>query len=157
MENEVHAYYGNKIRIRVCGLCTVNEKLLLVNHSSITKTNFWAPPGGGLNFGESAEDCLRREFSEETGLQVTPERFLFACELIKHPLHAVELFFKVSPITSQLITGKDPEQGSPDIIKEVRFRSWEEIQAIPVNEIHGIFSYASHPSSVELLQGYFKL
>ena len=157
MENEVHAYYGNKIRIRVCGLCIVNDKLLLVNHSSITKTNFWAPPGGGLNFGESATDCLKREFLEETGLEVESGDFLFACELIKHPLHAVELFFKIKPLTSLITTGKDPEPGSPDILKEVRFVSWEEIQAIPANEIHGIFSYADHPSKVKLLQGYFRL
>src|ERR1041385_7185450 len=157
MENEVHAYYGNKIRIRICGLCIVDEKLLLVNHSSITETNFWAPPGGGLNFGESATDCLKREFLEETGLIVEVGNFLFTCELIKHPLHAVELFFKVNPLTTQLTVGKDPEVGSPDIIKEVRFKSFEEIQAIPPNEIHGIFSFADHPSKVELLRGYFRL
>ena len=157
MENEVHAYYGNKIRIRICGLCIVEENLLLVNHSAITQTNFWAPPGGGLNFGESSEDCLKREYLEETGLTVEVGNFLFACELIKHPLHAVELFFKVNPVSTQLIAGKDPEPGSPDIIKGVSFKSWKEIQGIPSNEIHGIFRYADHPSKVELLSGYFRL
>ncbi len=157
MENEVLTYYGNKIRVRVCGLCQWDEKILLINHSSITKTNFWAPPGGGLNFGESAQDCLKREFIEETGLQVEVEKFLFACELIRHPLHAVELFFNVKPLTFQLKIGTDPEPGSPSIINEARFMSWNEIHAIPTNEIHGIFHYAEHPSKVELLSGYFKL
>jgi len=157
MENEVHTYYGNKVRVRICGLCIVDENLLLINHSSITKTNLWAPPGGGLNFGESAEDCLKREFLEETSLKVEVGSFLFACELIRHPLHAVEIFFQVNPITTELTKGSDPELGSPDIIKEVRFKSWKEIQAIPPNEIHGIFSFIDHPSKVALLKGYFRL
>jgi 8-oxo-dGTP diphosphatase len=157
MENEVHAFYGNKIRVRVCGLCQAHDKILLVNHNSITKTNFWAPPGGGLNFGESAEECLKREFLEESGLQIEVGNFLFACELIRHPLHALELFFKVSPLTFHLKTGTDPEPGSPSIISEAKFKSWEEVQVMPSDEIHGIFSYVDHPSKVELLRGYFKL
>ena len=157
MENEVHAFYGNKVRVRVCGLCYIHNKILLVNHKAITKTNFWAPPGGGLNFGETAEDCLKREFKEETGLEVEAGDFLFVCELIRHPLHAIELFFKVEPVTFELRTGNDPEPGSPNIIKGVDLKSLEEIQAIPNDEIHGVFSYANHPSQVEHLRGYFKL
>jgi 8-oxo-dGTP diphosphatase len=157
MENEVHSYYGNKVRVRVCGLCQLDKKILLINHSSITKNSFWAPPGGGLKFGESAEDCIKREFIEETGLTIEIEKFLFTCEFIQHPLHAIELFFKVKTLSYNLKMGTDPERGSPNIIKEVKFKSVTEIQAIPINEIHGIFKYAAHPLKVELLSGFFKL
>jgi 8-oxo-dGTP diphosphatase len=157
MTSEVQGHYGNKVRVRICGLCIVDEKMLLVNHSSITMSNFWAPPGGGLNFEEPASDCLKREFLEETGLEIEVADFLFACEFIRHPLHAVELFFKVKPITTELIKGNDPEPGSPDIIKDVGFKSWKEIQALPSNETHGIFSFTDHPSKVVSLQGYFRL
>jgi 8-oxo-dGTP diphosphatase len=157
MEGEVQRYYGNKIRIRVCGLCIIDEKILLVNHSGITRTNFWSPPGGGLNYEEPAVTCLRREFMEETGLQIEVKDFLFASEFIKTPLHAVELFFRVHPITHQLKTGLDPEPGSPSIIKEVKFKSWPEIDAIPANELHGIFQFAAPPRNVDKLRGFFKL
>lgn len=157
MESEVHQYYGNKIRVRACGLCIVDEKILLINHRGITKTNFWSPPGGGLEFGESAEDCLKREFLEETGLQIQVKDFLFVCELVKHPLHAVELFFHVQPLTHRLKTGQDPEPGSPSIIKEAKFVSWVEMADIPSTEVHGIFGYVDHPSNVDKLKGFFKL
>lgn len=157
MESEVHQYYGNKVRVRACGLCIAESKILLINHSGVTKTNFWSPPGGGLNFGESAEDCLKREFLEETGLQILVKDFLFVCELVQGPLHAIELFFQVEPTTGTLTTGHDPEPGSPSIIKEVKFVSWAELKDFPSNEVHGIFKYAGTPSNVDKLRGFFKL
>lgn len=157
MESEVQTFYGNKIRIRVCGLCIVDDKILLINHSGITSADFWAPPGGGLNFGETAESCLKREFLEETGLTIAVEEFLFVCELIRHPLHAVELFFKARPTSSELKKGIDPEAGSPSIIKAVKFMDWNEIQSIPPGQLHGIFQQVDHPSKVSTLGGFFRL
>ncbi len=157
MESEVQTFYGNKIRIRVCGLCIVKDQILMINHNGITSTDFWAPPGGGLNFGETAESCLKREFLEETGLNIEVEEFLFVCELIRHPLHAVELFFKTRSIKSKLKKGIDPEAGSPSIIKEVKFMGWNEIQAIPSSQLHGIFQHVDHPSKVITLGGYFRV
>jgi 8-oxo-dGTP diphosphatase len=38
----------------------------------------WSIPGGNLEFGESWEECAKREVLEETGLSVTNIRFLAA-------------------------------------------------------------------------------
>ena len=65
-EQKIDRIYGNRIRIRVCGILIQNEKILLVNHSGLTVSNtFWSPPGGGLKYGESVIQCLEREFLEE--------------------------------------------------------------------------------------------
>jgi 8-oxo-dGTP diphosphatase len=154
MNPEITKIYGNKIRIRTCGLCWQNGDLLMVNHRGVTGGDFWAPPGGGLEFGESVEACLKKEFSEETGLHIATDQFLFACEYIKKPLHAIELFFNVTIAGGVLKKGKDPEM---DIIEDVRFISPLQIRKIPAKDLHGIFSLVQTPEDLKTLKGFFSI
>ena len=94
---------------------------------------------------------------EETSLSIEGKGFLFACEFIRQPLHAIELFFEVSLLSHQLQVGTDPEPGSPSIIREVRFMKWNEIIELPRHQLHGIFKYVDHPSKITTLRGYFKV
>lgn len=157
MLNPVHQIFGNQLRIRVCGICLDGGKILLVNHKGIKQGDFWAPPGGGLQFGESAEACLMREFEEETGLNVKIGDFLFACEFIHKPLHAVELFFLTDVIGGTLKKGQDPEMGDKQIIQEVRFFESNEINQLKPDERHGIFEKSQNGLKIVDLRGYFKL
>lgn len=138
--------YAQKLRMRVCGICIEKNKLLLVQHQqTVNNSAFWAPPGGGLTYGESIQDCLKREFLEETGLEIEVKRFLFLNEFMEEPLHAVELFFEVSPKGGSVITGFDPEL-APDkqLIEHVQYLSLEEIRKIERQNrhriLHGLFS-----------------
>ncbi len=109
-EEEVVQNFGNRVRLRVCGICLAGEQVLLANHRGIGPLeNFWIPPGGGVHFGESAPEALRREFQEETGLEVRVGEFMFVNEFIGPPLHAVELFFRVYPEGGRPGKGTDPE------------------------------------------------
>jgi 8-oxo-dGTP diphosphatase len=157
MENEVQQFYGNRLRLRACGVCVKDDAILLVNHHGISNQDFWAPPGGGVQFGESATDCLRREFKEETGLLIETGKFLFVCEFIQHPLHAIEVFFQTSLLNHALRVGHDPEKGSPSVISAVKFMPWSEIERLPPGQCHGIFKYLDHPSKITTLSGYFKV
>jgi 8-oxo-dGTP diphosphatase len=83
--------YGGSVRVRVGGLCVQEHRILLVNHALYGPEGiFWSPPGGGVQFGESAQQALVREFREETGLDVEVGELLFVHEHIAVPLHAVE-------------------------------------------------------------------
>lgn len=137
------AAYSDKVRPRICGICLQGDKLLLVRHQTTVANNaFWAPPGGGLQFGEKVENCLKREMLEETGFNVEIKRFLFINEFLQPPLHAVELFFEVRIVDGAITKGTDPE-AAPDqqLIEEVAFLSLPEIQKIPRADKHRVLQH----------------
>jgi 8-oxo-dGTP diphosphatase len=157
MQNPVHELYGNKTRVRACGICIAGSAILLVNHRHISSGSFWAPPGGGLALGEDAHACLVREFKEETNLTVEAGELLFVCEVIRPPLHAIELFFSVRVVGGQLRTGTDPESGENQIIEEARFVAQSELDQWPREQLHGLFARAPKIAEITGLRGYFKL
>jgi 8-oxo-dGTP diphosphatase len=154
MDSEVAKIYGQKVRVRICGLCWRDNSLLLVNHTGITDSDFWAPPGGGLEFGESFEECLKKEFLEETGLNVEVGRFRFGCEFIQRPLHSVELFFDVKEISGELIVGTDPEI---QIIDNVKYMTMEDIRSIPASGLHGVFKHVDNLADLRQLGGFLRI
>lgn len=153
---EVLQLYGNRLRLRVCGIYCENDRLLMVRHRGIGPTDtFWCPPGGGAQFGETAPDALIREFTEETGLLVEIGDLLFVNEFMQPPLHAMELFFAVQAVGGELRQGADPEM-EPDqqIIEEVRLMTFDEIKAYPPEEVHSLFRHCQSLADVFRLRGY---
>lgn len=122
--------FGHQLRLRVSGICIKENKILLIKHKYLgTKEYLWAPPGGGVQFGEDIKTSLRREFVEETNLEIEVQDFLFINEFLDPPLHAVELFFAIHIINGKLKLGKDPEMNdSAQILEEIAFKSLEELK-----------------------------
>jgi len=139
----VSSSFGNKIRVRVCGILIHEHQLLMALHKPFGPAGeLWIPPGGGMIFGEDAVENLKREFIEETNLQITVGKLLFINEVIEHPYHSIELFFHVTGFQGKLELGSDPEIPiQKQILKEVRFLSENEINQIPINKLHNVFKY----------------
>lgn len=154
MDSGINSVYGKRLRVRVCGLFWENDKLLMIRHGGLASGDLWAPPGGGLEFGESVDNCLQKEFREETGLVIAAGRFLFGCEFLREPLHAIELYFEVRGTGGLLTKGEDPEL---PIIKEVKFMSTREIAAIPPESLHGIFRLVPTAKELNTLTGFFSI
>ena len=154
MDSQIVQIYGNRVRVRVCGLCWAGEDLLMVNHKGLQDGPFWAPPGGGLEFEETIENGLKREFLEETGLTVNVGTFLFGCEVIHPPVHAIELFYEVHRVSGGLLAGSDPEL---QIIEEVRFLDWQTRADLSPGSIHGIIRLANSRADFARLQGFYTI
>lgn len=75
--------------VRVYGIL-IDDNRLLVSDEKHQDISFTKLPGGGLQFGEGTIECLKREFLEETGLEV---------EIVSH-FYTVD-FFQPSAFNSQ--------------------------------------------------------
>ena len=142
------ARYGGRLRLRVCGLAFMANRLLLLRHSGIgPKGAVWMPPGGGVRYGERASDALVREFKEETGLSVVVKEFIAVCEYIAKPLHACELFFRVEVVAGKLHPGYDPETPTHNPIDAAQWMSFASISQKPKEVLHDLIAQYQHQAA----------
>jgi len=80
----------------------INEGNVALVRSSNPKHQppLWWLPGGGIDFGESPEDTLLREFVEETGLEVKNPKLIGTTSDLRRrdngdKLHTVRILFTV--------------------------------------------------------------
>jgi 8-oxo-dGTP diphosphatase len=92
-------------------------------------------PGGGIELGESPLDALRREFAEETGLEVEPLRVLWATT----GLHRARLRPSQQLIAMhwevRQVGGTFRPHGNGDDVEVAFFCP---LPALPVNEMLGV-------------------
>ncbi|MEQ9467116.1 MAG: NUDIX hydrolase [Ekhidna sp.] len=154
-ENHTENPFEEKVRVRVCGILQENGKTLLLKHDSIGPAGYlWSPPGGGVEFGESLAETLKKEFLEETNLTVAVGDYLFANEFIGKRHHAIELFFGVTRISGELKLGSDPELAPEEqILSEAKFLSADEMTNLPADAIHNAFHTADARDKITELRG----
>lgn len=158
ISKEIEAKFGNKLRTRVNGILIENDRLLMVKHQMGNGRILWSVPGGGMNFGSTAPQNLKREFLEETNLEVKVGQYLFVHEYLQPPLHAMEHFFEVKRITGKLKLGKDPELPlTNQILLEISWKSISEIKTIPKDTLHQVFWGIKSLSELGLWKGYFNI
>ena len=78
-----HGTNEKTIRAKVICIFRDGKRILVGDAFDPTKNElFYCPPGGGIEFGESSEEALRREILEELGTEIENPRLLGVLENI---------------------------------------------------------------------------
>jgi 8-oxo-dGTP diphosphatase len=124
--------------VRAYGILMHEGRVLLVRSSSPQiNPPLWWLPGGGIDFAESPQDTLLREFREETGLAIKdPVLHDVASDVRRRPngdrIHTVRVLYTVSLDGGKL---RDEAQGTTN---QAQWFTLRELDAVNVAE------YASH-------------
>ncbi|MDQ0160769.1 NUDIX hydrolase [Alkalibacillus salilacus] len=93
----------------VYGICIRNGKLLVINKNGGPYINRYDLPGGSLEEGEGLSEAMRREFLEETGLEIEIEENIGVIDF-KLPwswkdftdVHHIAVYYSVNVVGGQL-------------------------------------------------------
>lgn len=142
----------NRFNIRVYGVLIDSNKRVLIADEFIRGGYFTKFPGGGLELGEGTRDCLKREFKEETNIDVTigehiyttdffqPSAFHSSDQIISiyyfvHAQEPVELATKTAVFDFALHQIADP-QGEAEVF---RWLEWDELaeetMSLPIDKL----------------------
>ncbi len=146
-----------KTRARVCGLLIKDNSILLLKHEGLGPEGFiWSPPGGGIEFDETAEEALIREFKEEVSLEIEVDDFLFVNEYFDKRLHAIELFFSVTYVSGVMKLGSDPEYSEENqIITEAKFLPYDKLDIMTPSHKHNAFRFCRNSQGIINLRGFY--
>lgn len=128
-----------EIRVRVAGVLENNKEILMIAHKKNGR-KYWLLPGGGVDYGESFQEALKREFKEEVNLDITVKDLLFISESIApdSSRHIVNVFFEVEHKDGEIKLGEEK------ILNDVAY--------LPIDDID---EYTVYPNIKRELKDYF--
>jgi ADP-ribose pyrophosphatase YjhB (NUDIX family) len=90
-------------------LLSADNKILLARESADGK---WSLPGGWADVGYTPKEVITKEFKEETGLDIVPERLLAVFDKKMHPhppqpFYVYKIVFWCKAVSSTLLKGFD--------------------------------------------------
>ena len=114
--------------LAVRGICEVEGKVLLlkVRSKSSHDASKWEIPGGKVKKGEFFDDALRREFIEETGIEITLESLFNAIQnnytacKTNEQVKSIQLIMKVTADVSEVQISEEHDEYKWFTKEEVR-------------------------------------
>ena len=101
-----------EMKVAVKGVLVKEDKMLIVKRSNLdeTRAGTWESVGGVMEFGETFEQALEREFIEEVGLAVQVEKLLFATTFLTSPKRQIVLLTFLCSTMEENITLSDEHE-----------------------------------------------
>ncbi|HDM25028.1 ADP-ribose pyrophosphatase [Euryarchaeota archaeon ex4484_162] len=128
-------------KLTVDAIITKNNEILLIKRKKQPFKDFWALPGGFVNYGEKTEDAVVREVLEETGLKCRVKKLLNVySEPNRDPRgHTVSIVYHLTVINNDKPTGGDDAA-------DARFFNIKDIHSLPLAFDHRkiIKDYLTH-------------
>lgn len=138
--------------VRIYGILQDEQQRLLVSDEFIRGNFYTKLPGGGLEIGEGTRDCLKREFMEETGLEVEIGDHIYTTDFFQISAfnnrdQIISIYYKViANDLSGLVTREKPfdfephQITDPDREAEVfRWIHWHELSpdsmSLPIDKV----------------------
>lgn len=138
--------------VRVYGILLDEDKRLLVSDEFIRGAYITKLPGGGLEFGEGTRDCLKREFMEETGMDVTIGDHIYTTDFFQisafnqkdqiisiyyfvHPNHPFQLDTKTTAFDFAPEQTSNP-QGESEVFRWINWENLhEDCMTLPIDKV----------------------
>ncbi len=111
-----------QVKVGVGIMVVRGNEVLLGRRKGSHGAGEYAWPGGHLEYGETIEQCIAREISEETGLTVRPVRPVSLSNALKYDRHYVDIQYLVEYVEGT------PETREPD---KVEGWGWYSLDALP--------------------------
>jgi ADP-ribose pyrophosphatase YjhB (NUDIX family) len=105
-------------------------KLLLVRHSG--GRDFFAFPGGHLDFGEDPRECIHRELVEELGVAPAVGRLLYVYSFVHNEeKQSIEFFFEIVNGVDYMHHEEKDKSHAHEIAETVWVGKEDEVQILP--------------------------
>ena len=131
--------------IRVYGIL-LDKSRVLVSDEYVRGNFFTKFPGGGMELGEGTRECLKREFKEETNLDVEIGEHIYTTDYYQisafNPTQQiVSIYYFVRPIDKiELVTKTIPFDFAPEQIADPKGQSevfrWIDWESFSEEDVH---------------------
>jgi 8-oxo-dGTP diphosphatase len=108
-------------KVGVSILVHKGDRFLLEKRANVHGAGTWGPPSGHFDFGESIEDCAKRETREETGVDIDNIKFRVVTNDLfeKEQKHYITIW-----VDAEYVSG-EPAVKAPEEESEVGWFSWD--------------------------------
>lgn len=112
------------------GVIIYNDKneILFIKRKGKHGHGEWSFPGGKLDFGESFEDCARREVLEEVGIEISDPKYVNITNDLfpDHDLHFITIFMEANYVSGEV------RNLEPDKCSDIKWSTLNQISGEPI-------------------------